>query len=269
MRIRLSIFAIVLVVAVNALVLAGVAWNRSGEPTAVLELTERELAMPYRHWSRRESTGVALPIHRAEQDYDWLDRGKLAELGFDVDRFERRSRDHWRAAERRVHVVLEYDGPAFRQLLSEQEAHLEMLRKGLEAGESNRQQVEAAEARLERLARAGSRLVVVDAGRAAEPLRERYPDRNRYVVMQALVRMHAVTRPEDGSQPQLRGRVGSFLPGRVHVPRRFHAALRRATVESRNDYDEPPRYRAVVKFGRRLEPWLAGIEPMPAAGDSD
>lgn len=269
MRVRLSIFAIVLVVAVNAFVLAGVAWNRSGEPAAILELTERELAMPYSRWSGRESTGVSLSIRRADQDHEWLGRDKLAELGFDVDRYEGRPRHDWRALERRVFVVLEFDGPAFRALRAEREARLAKAREGLESGETNRKQVEAAEAALERFETAESRLVVIDAGEEASSLRQRYPDRERYAVMRALVHMHATSRPGQESEPVVRGRVGRLLPGRVHVPRRFHAPLRRSTDETRNAYDAPPRYRAVVKFGRRAEPWLAGIEPIPAGADSE
>lgn len=269
MRLRLFTFAVLLVVVVNAFVLAGVAWNRSGEPTAVLELTERELAMPYGRLTSRDSTGVALPIRRADQDYDWLDRDKLAELGFDVGRFEGRPRHDWRTIERRLFVVLEYDGPAFQELLARREERLEAARQGLEKGETNRRQVASAEAALERFKKAESRLVAVDAGKEAESLRQRYPEGEQYVVMNALVRMHATSLPGQDSEPVLRGRVGRFLPGRVHIPRRFHALLRRATDETRNAYDAPPRYRVVVKFGRRAEPWVADIEPMPAGMESE
>lgn len=269
MKVRLSAFAIALVLVVNAAVLAGVVWNRSVEPAAVLELTERELALPYGRWAGRESTGVALSIRRAAQDHEWLDRDKLAELGFDIGRYERQPRSGWRPAQRRVHVVLEYDGPAFDELLAEHEARLESSRQDLETGKINRRQVEAAEAALERLRVAESRLIVVDAARAPEVLRERYPDRRRYAIVQALVRMHAVSRPDDTEQPQLRGRVDALLPGRVYVPRRFHSPLREASDERRNAYDAPPRYRVVLNFGRRAEPWVAGVEPIPGGEGSE
>lgn len=269
MRLRLSTFAVVLVLAVNALVLAGVAWNRSGEPTAVLELTERELAMPYSRWSGRESTGVALSIRRANHDYDWLDSDKLSELGFDVGRYEGRPRHDWRSVERQLFVVLEFDGPAFEALLAEQEARVEETRDGLESGEANRRQLEAAEAALERLETSESRLVAVDAGNEAASLRQRYPDRQRFAVMRALVQMQATSRPGEESEPVVRGWIGYLLPDQVHIPRRFHAPLRRATDETRNDYDAPPRYRVDVTLGRRAEPWVTGIEPIPDSAGSE
>lgn len=266
MSIRLSTFAIALVVLANALILAGVAWNRSGEPTAVLEVTERELALPYGRWGGRESTGVSLSIRRADQDYPWLDRDKLEELGFDVDRYAHRPRGEWRASERRAYVVLEYDGPAFRRLVSEQQERLAAHRAGLETGETNHRQVEAAQTALKRLETAESRLVVVDAGRDPEALRDRYPDQRRYAVMLARLHMRAIGLPGEDATPQLRGRVGALLPGRVFVPRRFHAPLRQATGEARSAYDEPPRYRVTVKLGRSGEPWMAGVEPMAESG---
>lgn len=269
MRLRLSTFAVALVVAVNALVLAGVAWNRSGEPTAVLELTERELAMPYSGWSGRESTGVSLSIRRADQDYGWLDRGKLEELGFAVGRYEGRPRYEWRAVERQLFVVLEFDGPAFEALRAEQLTRVEETREGPESGETNRRQLEAAEAALERLETSESRLVAVDAGNEAASLRQRYPDRQRFAVIRALVRMQATSRPGQESEPVVRGWIGQLLPGRVHVPRRFHAPLRRSTDEVRNAYDAPPRYRVDVRLGRRAEPWVTGIEPIPAGANSE
>lgn len=269
MKLRLSTFAIALVLVANAFVLASVAWNRAGEAEAVLELTERELIIPYRGWSGRESTGVSLSIRRADQDYDWLDRDKLAELGFDVERYEHSPRRDWREAEKRAYVVLEYDGPAFEALLAEQEARIAQARAGSDGDEAGRRQVKAAEQAYERLQTAGSRLVVVDAGREAEALRKRYPDREQYAVMRALVRMRARRRLDEDEKAVVDGRVGPFLPGRVHVPRRFHASLHRATDGSRSDYDAPPRYRVVLKFGRRSEPWVAGIEPMASKNKSD
>lgn len=264
MKLRLSTFAIALVVVANALVLAGVAWNRSGEPGAVLELTERELALPYGRWASRESTGVTLSFRRADQDHEWLDRAKLDALGFDVDGFDKDSRRGWRAQERRLFVVLEYDGAAFAALVAEQEARLADLRSAADSGEAHLRQIEAAESRLERLRTAESRLVVIDAGTDAGALRQRYPDPTRYVVMRALLNVHATFPGAARTDPVLRGRVSRLLPGNIYLPRRFHESLRRATDEGGKAFDAPPRYRAEVRWGRRQEPWITAIEAMAA-----
>ncbi|WP_376689940.1 DUF4824 family protein [Wenzhouxiangella sp. EGI_FJ10409] len=267
MRIRLSVFAIVLVALVNAWLLAGVAWNRSGEPEAVLALTERELALPSGRWARRENSGVALSIRRVGRDADWLDRDKLAALGFDVDGREARAADRRRPLARRAFVALEFDGPAFDALVAAQQDELETLRVGLDSDEANRRQVERARASLERLERVESRLVAIDAARDAEALRERYPDRDRYAVMPARLRMYTVSRP-GGEQAEVRGRIESLLPRRVHVPRRFQAPLQQATQEHRAPHDAPPRFRVRLAFGRSGAPWVTGIEPMGEAAAS-
>jgi hypothetical protein len=270
MSVRLSSFAIALVIVANAVVLAGVAWNRLGEPAAVIELTERELAVPYGRWGNRENTGVSLSIRRTGRAPDWLDRDKLAELGFDVDRYVGGDRHRRRSIERRAHVALAYDGPAFQALLAEHERKLERAREDFESGQVDRRRVEALEAELQRDTTARSRLVAVDAAVDAETLRKRYGDSEHHVVMRALLRMRAVTTPERSGASEVQGSISRLLPGRVHVPLRFHDALDRATSGRRRPgVGEPPRYRVTLAFGRSGEPWVTGVEVMPAARQSD
>ena len=70
--------AVAVVLAANTWVLVGVALNRSGTPSAVVELTEREA-----HLVRmgEENTGLTVRLVWAGPA-DWLDRAKLEELGF-------------------------------------------------------------------------------------------------------------------------------------------------------------------------------------------
>jgi hypothetical protein len=82
---RIGLFlAIMLVVVVNITLLAGVWYNRTGPPDAVITLTERELPLMN---AQEDDSGIALRIayRKAEHDQDerWLDRAKLEELGFD------------------------------------------------------------------------------------------------------------------------------------------------------------------------------------------
>ena len=78
-----------LIAATNAVVLAGVAWNRSGGPEATLALTQREVTLLAFHIG--EDTGLALYLALGGDPWweagakTWLDRDKLAGLGFAVD----------------------------------------------------------------------------------------------------------------------------------------------------------------------------------------
>jgi hypothetical protein len=261
MRRRLVIAAIVLVLAVNSLVLAGVAWNRAGEPQAELVLTERELAPPYAHWPRKENSGIGLRISRAMQDYDWLDRDKLVELGFDPGSFDQRPRDRWRSVDREVWLVLEYDGAAFEAVLARQRERLDRVRVDWASGKREVREVEVAQQHLNHLAMGSSRLMAIDAGRDRNALHARYPDRQRHAIVRGTVRMHAVQGPGD-EVPEARARVVRLLPGQVHVPRRFHSELAVALEQPRVRTEAPPRYHATLRYGRRGEPWLTAIEAM-------
>ncbi len=81
-----------LILATNAVVLAMVAYNRSGHPEAQLGLTERELLPPYGSRASPEASGLDLELQwrvlpRDSNPADWggpgglpgwLDREKLA-----------------------------------------------------------------------------------------------------------------------------------------------------------------------------------------------
>ena len=97
-----------LILASNAIAPAGVWYNRSGEPQAQLQLSEREIQLPYDSWLRgEENSGLRLQLAWREADatWSWLDEAKLRELGFAPS-------DLGRGAERPLWLVLELDGPS-------------------------------------------------------------------------------------------------------------------------------------------------------------
>lgn len=260
MKLRLSIIAIVLVVVVNVYVLAGVAWNRSGEPEALLELTERELTVPYvRGFRQEENSGVALSIQLPHQDFDWLDEDKLRMLGVEPDDFGRDHHDRWQQKQRRVHAVLEFDGPAFQALL---QARREKVESKIQSGEGNEAHRDRLRQSVADMVQSESRLVVIDAGLDPEALRNRYPDRKRYAVVEAQLSLRTIFRTGK-DEPKIHSRIVRLLPQRVYVPRRFHAALEAATGSERRRFGDPPRYRVELYWGRRFEPWIARITPLP------
>jgi hypothetical protein len=92
----LLVLGFVVLVATNLIVLLGVASNRSGSPEALVELTERELRLPYN--VHEENSGLALRlvwriIGEKEDHIEygrwgspvWLNAQKLMELGFSID----------------------------------------------------------------------------------------------------------------------------------------------------------------------------------------
>lgn len=258
-----------LIMLTNAVVLAGVAYNRSGEPEARLRLTERELREPYSYGFRKENSGLAMGLHwrvlasssDGQLDYGhggyaaeagWLDRSKLTELGFDLSRPVDADDQHYsKVLPRDVFLVLEVDGDAYREALRRAEHPVDKQGSPRWAGTKY-----AAEA-LERERRQNSRLFVVDAGLDQAVLRAKYPDRARHAIVQGQVRV-GVAYPMYGGALRLVGRVDDVSVTQVDVP-----------IELRQTIAPSAGFEAVVNFGRRLEPWFAAATPRakPAASD--
>lgn len=255
---RLGLFAgLVLVVAANAVVLAGAAWNR-GAVDARVELTERELWLPYS--VDDEDTGLELRLRWRQPDRElelgtpWLGRDALRSLGFDVslppddpkaDRF------YHHALPREAFVVLEMDGPAWKQWF---EAHKREMITPESQG--------CCQEDLDREERMGSRLVAVAAGRDANALRTAYPDRGRYLVLPAAIQI-AIRQPSN-SPRFLDGTVELRNGKAVPVPlplRPVLDAVRREPADPKGR--TAPRYRVTLATGKRHEPWLEKVERLP------
>jgi len=125
---RIGLFlAIMLVIVVNIMLLAGVWYNRTGPPDAVITLTERELPLLN---AQEDDSGIALRIAYRTQNETWLDRAKLEELGFDYPDGEiARNLDLTRT----VQLVLKLEDEA-----AKKESRLIAVDAGRDAGELRR-----------------------------------------------------------------------------------------------------------------------------------
>lgn len=269
MKRRGYLLALGLVLVVNGLVLAGVAYNRSGAPTARVVLTERELPVGWAGLGSGEDTGLSLRINwrlpsvalgtqegAASPSGRWFDASKLAELGFDVD-FPRNPGEYRSIKQplpRRAYVVLEYGGAAWEAF---REAKREEIRRQLAKAENDRQR-ERINKMAENEEKTGSRLFAVDVGRDPAALRARHPDRTRYLVVPAEVA--AFVRPRfQGSRLlgyTLEGQIVQLLPDTINVPRRY-----RALISSRPNGAAGLRYQVTLAYGRRYEAWIESVAP--------
>ncbi len=216
-----------IVLLADAWLLMRAAGNRSGEPQATIELTERELNLIR---DDQQTSALRLRLtwygprgYPPETAADWFDQRKLAELGISSEQAEAR-----RSRPRPVYVALEYDGEAARQ--RDQGANpLPECRVGEWVC---------------------SRLVAVDAALDPAALRRRYPDRARYLILRAEAR--AIS-SGGGSRPrQVRGAL-QLLIGEIYVPRDRDALSDLAAAPG------GPRYAVRLSVGSRYEPWVAGV----------
>lgn len=257
--------ALALVLAVNALALTGVAYNRADEPEAAMTLSERELPL-VGGYGREENSGVSL---RLEWNWDaavetWFDAAKLTELGMSVPEKREESDAIRQPLPKQVFVVLEYEGEAWRRFQEEKERKLLELEESLKRGETQEDQIVGQRNSLKHGLYSGSRLFPVAAGLDPGPLRQRYPDNRRYLIVPALARATSVH--EEG-RDKIGGMIDSLLVAELHVPLNLNAPLLDLAPSGplfNYRHDSPaeppePRYEVDVRWGRRLEPWVTEV----------
>ena len=265
-----------LVILTNAVLLALVAFNRSGDPEATVELTERELRLTP---GDSENTGVVLTLawsapfdlgSRQGVQYPWFDRAKLESVGFDCrlpldDPSAERFYQTQSMLSRPAFAVLEYGGEAWQQALERELAQAERNRqdtdKGVETAEAIKERTDNAIARR-------SRLVVVDVGPNARDLRLKYPDRARFLVLRSFVSLVYLAKPRgaSGEGPGLTGTVANVLPDTIYVPRELRAPGDVLSMKPAPDewpgrlLKHDPRYRVTLAFGKKLEPRVVKVQ---------
>lgn len=270
----LFLAAFVLVAAANMVVLSGVAYNRSGAPEAQVLLSEREVPLPYR--PHEENSGLALRLvwRTLGEDDDryawrsspaWLTPAKLRALGFDLPETAGTGGPtaHGRSPlPREAFIVLELDGPAYREALARavkefQEAR--ELHQAHPANEKLREAFHAAQTQLERERVSGSRLFAIDAGRDAARLRQAFPDRTRFIIARGLVRA-GYDHHED--RRRVRGAISRLVVESIHISRAHRRSLEALLNRAPKAAPSRPRYGVELAYGRRCEPWVVAIVPI-------
>ena len=269
---RHSLFAgLGLIVLVNAIALAGVIWNRSEPADNRLPVSERELSHSYPYW-RQDNSGIALHlIHRwpnsKPNDYSYdslrqLSPEQMGALGFKVPKElnDESVRRYRRQLDRDGLLVLEFNGPLYQQQLQMAAEQLEKCRADLAAVPDNKQLIEShklARETLQREQTSASRLFVIDAGSDLASLRARYPNRQRYAIVQG--RFDAWAWHDDGRW-QIGGSAQVPVAESINLPHRWHAVF--AKLPRRPDTPGFPHsggdrlLNAELAFGQRLEPWV-------------
>ena len=275
---KIFIAGLAIIIVTNIVALAGVAYNRAGEPDAVVELTERELGLPYRYGMYKENTGLGLRINRRIEDAQryfygntncwgnpaWLDREKLIELGFKLQPQPEKSAGRLafeKELPREVYLVLQYDGAAHQRVVSSAEEELgeqQALLANNPGQEEFEKRVEDAAKKLNNEQHHNSRLFAIDAGLDRARLRNTYPDTSQYILMQALIRP---TWSRDENEEEWKGTITGLLIGTINIPLEHRALFEplEAAQLRRNRNRQTPRYTVRVAFGKRAEPWVITV----------
>jgi hypothetical protein len=297
---RVTVVGLALILAVNVVAGIGIVYNRRGSPDSVLSLNQRELRLPATVLSPSgspDTSGVALRIDwqvlpelgpdaaRKLQYADsanlppgaprlagWLDRNKLESLGYrfpepaPIDEI-RRSRPSELARE--VYLVLEFDGPAYRESVERAVHDQALVKAALEQKPGDPQLAELrnrVERNLTHARLSASRLFAIDAGLDLGALRERYADRSRFAIVRGKVR--PLFRPGPDQRPA--GTIEALTVAAINVPLRLKRVFEppRGVAMDRSKAWALLAYNVDLAIGRRLEPWILAAEPAATAQGS-
>jgi hypothetical protein len=256
---RLVVAALLLVVSIGALLLAA-RWNRGGA-AQFIELTERELGLPYTWENGREDDDAELRLVfrwqlRAEpQDARvWLSDTRLRELGFGTGvpaGAPEAEQVYGRSLPRLAWVAFEYDGPTWR-LIEQRRTLAAPDRHGDAAHDS-------------------SRLVPIDAGLDPLVLRRRHASGARTVVMPGIIHMRYAM--DQALGPSVWGWVPQLVSNDVSVPARLRERLRGLKPRSPGATPEmnaesapagvAPRYDVKLGVGRLGAVWVEDLRLRP------
>ena len=240
------------VVAANLIVMLHVWRNRTQPPEAVVELTERGLRLEERDedqsavFLRPALQAARVPgAFRPDRGPAWLDTAKLQELGYHLDPAASQNPEDSRLRfmpGKAVFVVLDSAPPAT-------------------AGKEPAEQA------------ARVFLPAVDAGLEPAPLRAKYADTHRYVIINAVIRPWVERHYDENGRPQepvkLRGIIDMVAVPRIHVPPRFGRFFEPFGRQSSETHlfphggeERQPRYAVTLAFGRHYEPWITAVRPL-------
>mgnify|MGYP001163293867 CR=1 FL=1 len=271
-----------LIALTNAVALGGVWWNRAAIPESTLILSERELGLPWRALRNRENSGLALNLNWrvAEREAgefisgytvnggspEWLDAARMQALGFTVGDAgsDTERRRYTRQLPRAAIFVLELDGPAAQRALERARENAAHHAAAAAANAGNKEfagRAKHAQDLLTQEENTSSRLFVIDAGLDAHALRQKYPDRTRFMLLHGTVRPSI--RDRGPGQPQATGYVARVGSGPVHVPHALRGPLE--SLRARGEPGGGDRFSATLFVGQRLEPWIAEVTPPASA----
>lgn len=280
---RLFAIGFFILITTNVIVLAGVAANRSGKPEALIELTERELQLPYYN-TKEENSGLSLRLDWRTLDEEsdtssyygyysrsrypeWFTADKLMELGFDLDAFKKMSNKMEKYKEpipKQVFIVLELDGEPYQRAVKRAEAALTKIKERSASHPDDRElkeKLKNAEKRLVDENTSSPRLFAVDAGLYPEKLRAKYPDRGKYIITRGLVE---ASRTHFNKKEKINGYISELSVDNIHVPlehRKIIDAVLEHSKPAKNE-ERSPRYTAQVAYGSRFEPWIVSISSL-------
>jgi hypothetical protein len=251
---------LVILLGTNLLVLGGVTYNRMGEATAHLTLTERELALPYNSSIQQENSGTSLyidwrtPTGADEIYYSYstrdikISKGELLKLGFTQIEVE----NDYSVESRELFWALEFDGALHKAEIDKAAKKYQhtLVTYEKQPNDGNLKDKKEYSKNLEREKVSNSRLFFVEAASDYRSLVDKFSGQQNILIVKGFAKPFYNSQEESYSLM-----LGQLSVSNIMVPLTHTEVFSKLTRLQAQDI-KPPRYSVDIKWGSRLEPWI-------------
>ena len=254
------IMGLVILLGTNLVVLGGVVYNRMGEATAHLTLTERELTLPYDGSFEKENSGTLLSINWRtptavdEPYYAYnspdvkISKDELLALGFEQSDVEN---DSWLES-RELYWAFEFDGAVHKAEIEKAAMKYQGAVASYEEqpNDGNKRDKKDHKENLEREKTSNSRLFFLAAAADYKSLANKFSAQQNILIVKGLAKPYYNSNDE-----AYRLMLGHLLVSNIMVPLKYTEVFLGLDISQTKDIT-PPRYAVDIKWGSRLEPHI-------------
>ncbi len=258
------IIGLAIILGTNLFALGGVVYNRMGNATAQLTLTERELSLPYNNSTQKENSGISLsinwrtPTRTDPSDYSYnshdveITKDELLALGFNqID-----AKDNLWVESKELYWAFEFDGALHKKEIKKAELNYQTALKNYQeqSNEANSRDKEKSKKRLKREKTSNSRLFFLDAAAEYKSLATKFSGQKNILIVKGL------TKPNYNNKNKTYSLQLKHLSVRnILVPLENSKVFSTLNNLDRQDMSSP-RYAVSIIWGSRLEPWVVDVK---------
>jgi len=257
------LIGLTILIGTNLAALGGVAYNRIGQATAQLTLTERELSLPYNSGAQKENSGISLSINwrtptgKNDTYYPYnsrdikLTKDELLTLGF----AQTDNKDNYWIESRELYWAFEFDGALHKAEIKKAKVKYQAALATYEEqpNETNSSKKTESNESLEKEIKSNSRLFFIEASAEYESLANKFSGQQNILIVKGLAK------PYYNNNDKTFSLLLKHLSVRnIMVPLEFAEVMSNFKRVNRRDITQP-RYAVDISWGSRLEPWITNI----------
>ncbi len=253
-----------ILIATNIMILSGVAYNRMGQATTQLTLTERELPLPYKTGIKKENSAISLaiqwrvPSKVGDSYYPYqskritITHQDLAELGFKVNDIQE---NYWLES-KELYWALEYDGAMHKAEIAKamEKYQKASLAFQTQPSDSNSRKKKQQELSLAREKTSNSRLFFIELSADYQYLATKYSDKQNFLIIKGLAKPY-YNRTDKNYSLSLK----NMSVSQIMMPVAYNQVLSDLKNLNRQEVTLP-RYAVNINWGQRLEPWVVNAK---------